>query len=85
MYDAGYDYPGPLPGRRYAELVGGPLDGLLLGITGWTLDEVDTSVVLSTELGQFGASGRARYGPRPGDPGCLDWTAATPQPTRPLA
>ncbi|MFE4337407.1 hypothetical protein ACFRQM_51505 [Streptomyces sp. NPDC056831] len=27
--------PGPLPHQTYAALVGGPLDGLLLDITGW--------------------------------------------------
>ncbi|PWJ05573.1 hypothetical protein DKG34_22195 [Streptomyces sp. NWU49] len=36
------DRPGPRPGRRYAEPVGGPLDGLLLEVTGFTPDEVDT-------------------------------------------
>lgn len=32
----GQDHPrsGPVPGRDYAELVGGPLDGILLDITG---------------------------------------------------
>lgn len=34
-----------------AELVGGPLDGLLLDITGWTADEIQTGVALMTELG----------------------------------
>lgn len=29
VYGADYDHPGPRPGRLYAELVGGPLDGLL--------------------------------------------------------
>ncbi|MEV7691399.1 hypothetical protein [Streptomyces bungoensis] len=28
--------PGPVPARTYAALVGGPLDGLLLDITGFT-------------------------------------------------
>ncbi|MCX5097244.1 hypothetical protein OOK36_53040 [Streptomyces sp. NBC_00365] len=30
IYGADHDHPGPKPGRSYAELVGGPLDGLLL-------------------------------------------------------
>ncbi|MET8412484.1 hypothetical protein ABZV34_31070 [Streptomyces sp. NPDC005195] len=30
--------PGPLPHQTYAVLVGGPLDGLLLDITGWRPD-----------------------------------------------
>nr|WP_311737182.1 hypothetical protein [Streptomyces sp. EAS-AB2608] len=59
--------------RRYAELVGGLLDG-----PGWTQDEVDTSVALPTELGRFGVGGRAMYDPRPGDPGRWNWTGDTP-------
>ncbi|MFM9700602.1 hypothetical protein [Streptomyces europaeiscabiei] len=34
-YATDHDHPGPKPGRSYAELVGGPLDGLLLDITDW--------------------------------------------------
>ncbi|WP_328580487.1 hypothetical protein [Streptomyces sp. NBC_00370] len=63
IYGEDHDHPrpGPKPGRTYAEFVGGPLDGLLLDITGWTADEIPTGVALMTELGQFGAGGRARY------------------------
>ncbi|MEU6184172.1 hypothetical protein [Streptomyces coeruleorubidus] len=78
VYGADHDHPGPRPGRRYVELIGGPLDGLLLDITGWTRDEVDAGVALATELGQFGAGGRAMYDPRPGDPLRFDWTGDTP-------
>ncbi|CAL9672821.1 hypothetical protein [Streptomyces sp. enrichment culture] len=53
---------------RYAELTGGPLDGLLLDITGWRADEVDTGVALATGLGQFVPGGRALYDPCPGEP-----------------
>ncbi|MGW7261497.1 hypothetical protein [Streptomyces sp. NPDC054834] len=53
------DHPGPMPGRCYAELVGGPLDGLLLDITGWRPEEIGDGVSLLTELGQFGPGGRA--------------------------
>ncbi|MGP4009729.1 hypothetical protein [Streptomyces sp. 4N124] len=42
--------PGPLPHLTYAEVVGGPLDGLLLDIHGWRTEEVDDGVALSTEL-----------------------------------
>lgn len=56
VYGADHDAPGPRPGRRYTELVGGPLDGLLLDITGLTREEAGTGVVLATELGQFGAA-----------------------------
>ncbi|MFJ5534718.1 hypothetical protein [Streptomyces sp. NPDC093261] len=70
--------PGPRPGRSYVELTGGPLDGLLLDITGWTRDEVGTGVALETELGRFGAGGRTMYDPRPGDSRRFDWTGDTP-------
>ncbi|MEU7426335.1 hypothetical protein [Streptomyces sp. NPDC040750] len=78
VYGADHDHPGPRRDRGYAELVGGPLDGLLLDITGWTWDEVDAGVALATELGQFGAGGRAMYGPRPGDPTRFDWAGDAP-------
>ncbi|MFJ9821907.1 hypothetical protein ACIRU3_43080 [Streptomyces sp. NPDC101151] len=71
-------HQGPRPGRTYVELVGGPLDGLLLDISGWTQDEADTGVSLQTELGQFGAGGHALYDPRPGDRGRFDWSGDSP-------
>uniref|UniRef100_A0AAU2VB38 Uncharacterized protein n=1 Tax=Streptomyces sp. NBC_00003 TaxID=2903608 RepID=A0AAU2VB38_9ACTN len=78
----GYDHEGPDPGPRlgktYVELIGGPLDGLLLDITGWTPDEIDTGAALSTTLGQFGAGGCALYDPRPGDRGRWDWSGDAP-------
>ncbi|WP_208948636.1 hypothetical protein [Streptomyces subrutilus] len=43
--------PGPKTVRTYAELVGGPLDSLLLDITGWSADEIETGVALMTEIG----------------------------------
>ncbi|WSQ14720.1 hypothetical protein OG604_47225 [Streptomyces sp. NBC_01231] len=78
IYGTDPDHPGPRTGRAYAELVGGPLDGLLLDITGWTQDEIDTGVSLQTELGQFGPGGRAVYDPRPGDPARWDWGGDSP-------
>ncbi|MFE3144387.1 hypothetical protein [Streptomyces scopuliridis] len=51
VYD--HDDPGPLPHQTYAALVGGPLDGLLLDITGWRPEEVDDGVALTTELGRW--------------------------------
>jgi hypothetical protein len=78
VYGADPDHPDPRPGRRYAELVGGPLDGLLFDITGWVPDQATTGVALSTELGRFGAGGRATYDPRPGDPDHWDWTGDIP-------
>ncbi|SEE24953.1 hypothetical protein [Streptomyces sp. TLI_105] len=55
--------PGPRPDRTYAELVGGPLDGLLLDIHGCRTKEVDDGVALTTELGRW-LGGRALYDPR---------------------
>ncbi|MGW5491630.1 hypothetical protein [Streptomyces olivaceoviridis] len=69
FYGADHDdpHPGPLPHRAYAELVGGPLDGLLLDIHGWRTEEVDDGVALATELSRW-PGGRALYDPRPGEP-----------------
>ncbi|MEV5982133.1 hypothetical protein [Streptomyces sp. NPDC052114] len=80
VYGEDHDHPrpGPKPGRTYAELVGGPLDGLLLDITGWPQDELDAGVALPTELGQFGVGGRALYDPRPGGRDRWDWTGDVP-------
>jgi hypothetical protein len=78
IYGTDHDHPGPKPGRSYAELVGGPLDGLLLDITGWRPEEIDDGVSLLTELGQFGPGGRALYDPRPGDPARWDWAGDSP-------
>ncbi|RNG36072.1 hypothetical protein [Streptomyces botrytidirepellens] len=79
VYGHGYDDPNPSPraGQTYVELVGGPLDGLLLDVTGWTQNEIDTGVALPTELGQF-PGGRALYDPRPGDPSRFNWSGDTP-------
>ncbi|MEU3838094.1 hypothetical protein ACFW61_35315 [Streptomyces microflavus] len=63
--------PGPLPHQTYAVLVGGPLDGLLLDITGWRPEEIEDGVALMTELGRW-PGGRALYEPRPpGGPGVV--------------
>jgi hypothetical protein len=80
VYGQDHDDPrqGPRPGQDYVELVGGPLDGLLLDVTGWTPDEMDVGVALPTELGQFGAGGRALYDPRPGAPARWDWSGDSP-------
>ncbi|MEW1906587.1 hypothetical protein [Streptomyces sp. NPDC086147] len=60
--------PGPAPGRRRAALVGGPLDGQLLDITGWSEDQIDGGAALITETGFYGPGGRALHDPRPDDP-----------------
>ncbi len=80
VYSTDFDdpHPGPRPGRMYAELVGGSLDGLPLDITGWTPQDIASGAALMTELGQFGAGGRALYEPRPGDAGRWDWCGDVP-------
>ncbi|MGW4565303.1 hypothetical protein ACWEN3_23720 [Streptomyces sp. NPDC004561] len=78
VYGHDPEHPGPRPGQRYVELVGGPLDGLLLDTTGWSQDRIDSGVVLRTELGKFGAGGRTTYDPRSGDPRHFDWSGDTP-------
>ncbi|MFF1377572.1 hypothetical protein [Streptomyces sp. NPDC058308] len=78
VYGQDHEHPGPRPGRRYVELVGGPLDGLLLDVTGWRQEQLDAGVALPTELGRFGAGGRATYDPRGGDPRLFDWSGDIP-------
>ncbi|MER5494354.1 hypothetical protein ACWD6I_09670 [Streptomyces sp. NPDC002454] len=70
--------PGPRPGRTYVELVGGPLDGLLLDVTDRPDQQRRTAVPLSTEIGRYGPGGHALYGPRPGAPQRYDWQGDTP-------
>ncbi|MEV0095799.1 hypothetical protein [Streptomyces sp. NPDC050738] len=70
--------PGPRPGRTYVELVGGPLDGLLLDVTGRSARQLDEGAALTTEIGRYGPGGHAAYGPRSGDPKRWDWQGDTP-------
>ncbi|MFE2381570.1 hypothetical protein [Streptomyces misionensis] len=58
-----HDDSHPLPHQTYAALVGGPLDGLLLDITGWRPEEVDDGAALMTQLGRW-PGGRALCDPR---------------------
>ncbi|WP_033220207.1 hypothetical protein [Kitasatospora phosalacinea] len=78
VYGADHEDPGPRPGRTYRELVGGPLDGLLLDVTGWSGEALAAGAALPTHLGRHGAEGRSHYEPRPADPRRWDWTADTP-------
>ncbi|OKK05312.1 hypothetical protein AMK09_37860 [Streptomyces sp. CB02488] len=55
--------PGPQPGRDYRELTGGPLDGQLIEVTGWTEEDITTGAYLITPHSAFGPGGRASYGP----------------------
>ncbi|MFD0354334.1 hypothetical protein ACFVHW_11430 [Streptomyces sp. NPDC127110] len=54
---------GPQPGRDYVELVGGPLDGRLLDVTGWDPQEIVDGALLMSDQGQFGPGGRSDYQP----------------------
>ncbi|MFD3613470.1 hypothetical protein ACFWXA_36610 [Streptomyces atroolivaceus] len=80
VYGADHDDPdpGPRPGHVYVELVGGPLDGLLLDVTGWPAERLAAGAALGTELGKFGAGGRAVYGPVTADPERWAWEADSP-------
>ncbi|MEU3289749.1 hypothetical protein ABZ722_24725 [Streptomyces longwoodensis] len=77
VYGADHDDASPRPGRAYAELVGGPLDGLLLDVTGRP-DAVPPEVALTTEIGRYGPGGRAVYRRRPADARRFDWVEDTP-------
>ncbi|MFC7815692.1 hypothetical protein ACFUTR_13740 [Streptomyces sp. NPDC057367] len=78
VYGAEHDDPGPRPGRAYAQLVGGPLDGLLLDVTDLSEQEYGRGLSLATEIGRYGPGGRSAYAPRPGDPRRLDWRGDVP-------
>ncbi|MFD6128918.1 hypothetical protein ACFWC2_15170 [Streptomyces diastaticus] len=67
----------PLPGHHYAELVGGPLDGLLLDITGHPPTTRRQGAALPTALSRYGPDGRSLYKPRPTAPSRWDWQGDT--------
>jgi hypothetical protein len=77
VYGADHEDAGPRAGRVYAQLVGGPLDGLLLDVTD-RLDDLRLGVTLPTEIGRYGPGGRAQYVPRPGDERRFDWHGDIP-------
>lgn len=80
VYGADHDDPdpGPRQGREYVDLVGGPLDGLLLDVTGIPPADRPGGAALTTEIGHFGPGGRACYRPAPGEPGAWLWEGDTP-------
>ncbi|MEV6781674.1 hypothetical protein [Streptomyces sp. NPDC051098] len=76
VYGADHDEPGsgPRTGHAYRELVGGPLDGLLLDVTEWNTGQLAAGAALPTEIGAFRPGGRSTYGPRrAGDGAYWDW------------
>ncbi|MFH8894221.1 hypothetical protein [Streptomyces sp. NPDC017949] len=56
-------------GHEYVELVGGPLDGQLLDVTGWTAADRAGGALLIADLGLYGPGGRADYAPDDDDVG----------------
>ncbi|MET7455751.1 hypothetical protein ABZT03_28455 [Streptomyces sp. NPDC005574] len=78
VYGADHDDAGPQPGHTYVELVGGPLDGLLLDVTGRPDHELRAGVALPTEIGSHGPGGRALYAPRVAGSTRFDWRGDTP-------
>lgn len=63
----------PHTGRAYRELVGGPLDGLLIDITALSAAEIANGLDLATDDGTYGPGGCSEYGPRATDPQWWDW------------
>lgn len=78
VYGADHEDASPRPGRRYAELVGGPLDGLLLDVTDEPERREGESVALPTEIGRYGPGGRALYAPCASDPRRFAWQGDVP-------
>ncbi|MFK0203353.1 hypothetical protein [Streptomyces lavendulae] len=69
------------PGHVYVELMGGPLDGLLLDVTGWPPQEVVDGAVLMSDHGRFGPAGLSGYEPAgggSGDVGRFVWRGDVP-------
>ncbi|MFJ8770116.1 hypothetical protein [Streptomyces clavifer] len=79
IYGSEPDEPsGVVPGRRYAELIGGPLDGQLIDVTDWSAQELLDGAALIALPGTHGASGRSHYEGRHGNPDQLHWAGDTP-------
>ncbi|MGE7391212.1 hypothetical protein ACQKM2_37665 [Streptomyces sp. NPDC004126] len=63
------------------ELVGRPLDGLLLDVTGWHPQEIVDGALPMSDHGGFGPGGRCDYEPAepsPGDVGPFVWRDDVP-------
>ncbi|MFE9773242.1 hypothetical protein ACFYOV_16490 [Streptomyces sp. NPDC005931] len=78
VYGADHDDPAPRAGRSYAELAGGPLDGLLLDITDRPGTALRDGIALRTEIGRYGPGGRAVYVARGTGGRILDWREDVP-------
>ncbi|MFI0898418.1 hypothetical protein [Streptomyces sp. NPDC020983] len=80
VYGADHDDPdpGPRDGHEYVELSGGPLDGLLLDVTAIPGADRGEGAALSTEIGRYGAGGRACYRPAFARPWVWLWEGDIP-------
>ncbi|MEU6175893.1 hypothetical protein ABZ832_28790 [Streptantibioticus parmotrematis] len=80
VYGSDHDDPAPHaePGHEYVVLAGGPLDGQLLDVTGWTAADRADGAALITEYGVYGPGGRATYEPDPAMPDRWAWRGDTP-------
>ncbi|MFJ8770237.1 hypothetical protein [Streptomyces clavifer] len=79
IYESEPDEPsGVVPGHRYAELVGGPLDGQLIDVTDWSVQQLLDGAALIALLGTYGPGGRSHYEGRHGNPDRLHWLGDTP-------
>ncbi|WP_392893267.1 hypothetical protein [Streptomyces sp. LN699] len=77
--DGSGEEPAPRPDHVYAELLGGPLDGLLLDVTGWSVVQRVEGALLITDKGLYGPGGRAFYAPVEDDiEGPFLWHGDTP-------
>ncbi|MFK0132359.1 hypothetical protein ACIQRZ_18640 [Streptomyces rubiginosohelvolus] len=66
IYGTDHDDPNPrtpTPGHLYVQLVGGPLDGQLLDVTGFTPDEQAEGELLISPHSAYGPGGRSDYIP----------------------
>jgi hypothetical protein len=59
----------PASGHEYVQLLGGPLDGQLVDVTGWTPEQRQTGVAMISPNSLYGdIGGRSWYGPDPDRP-----------------
>jgi hypothetical protein len=79
VYGTYHDDPekGPKPGHEYVSLVGGPLDGFLLDVTGMPPEDQRDGAALISENGAY-EGGRSLYGPAQGNPSKWEWEGDTP-------
>jgi hypothetical protein len=65
-------------GHEYVELIGGPLDGLLLDVTHVPRGERPEGVLLLTGIEPSATAARACYGCSPDRPGVWTWQGDAP-------